>query len=151
MCAFIENSIKAYFNPRSLAGATATSENAGLMSAFQSTLPCGSDSNLLAFALRHAISIHAPLRERPVKSTLFTYPLYFNPRSLAGATGFRTVVQKLFDISIHAPLRERQQLPKMLVLCLHFNPRSLAGATLISLPSRSAMRFQSTLPCGSDL
>ena len=86
LCAFIENSIKAYFNPRSLAGATATSENAGLMSAFQSTLPCGSDSNLLAFALRHAISIHAPLRERPVKSTLFTYPLYFNPRSLAGAT-----------------------------------------------------------------
>ena len=55
---------------------------------------------------------------------------YFNPRSLAGATCFQ-IFNLVFDISIsiHAPLRERLLAPRILKLIL---------------------RFQSTLPCGSD-
>ena len=78
--------------------------------------------------------------------------MYFNPRSLAGATvSWITVLASaplfqstlpcgsdsristihfLATISIHAPLRERQTLTGgLLILKLHFNPRSLAGAT----------------------
>ena len=75
---------------------------------------------------------------------------HFNPRSLAGATTYRSrywepvIFQstlpcgsddKIFDffkaayISIHAPLRERHYLRPHLRLHIHFNPRSLAGAT----------------------
>ena len=98
-----------YFNPRSLAGATITPvsmpmqlrisihapsrERRTLMvqlifvSAFQSTLPRGSDTLRLQVWVLLAISIHAPSRERPL--TPLYYPRivrHFNPRSLAGAT-----------------------------------------------------------------
>ena len=77
---------------------------------FQSTLPCGSDQKFDNLPKLNAISIHAPLRERllPGDSTRLrrkfqsTLPcgsdngpflrermlVYFNPRSLAGATLF---------------------------------------------------------------
>ena len=76
---------------------------------FQSTLPRGSDviSCLLQFLL-----------------------LYFNPRSLAGATLAKAVHCFKSCISIHAPSRERliTVRPKTLQRG-NFNPRSLAGAT----------------------
>ena len=97
---------------------------------FQSTLPRGSDATSTAAILMR---------------------LYFNPRSLAGATAYR--VYNPDGIS-------------------NFNPRSLAGATLsrgsevtavkisIHAPSRERpgafgscrrfFAFQSTLPRGSD-
>ena len=97
------------FNPRSLAGATATFED-----------HC---------QIRH-ISIHAPSRERlkilktwnsviTFQSTLprgsdlaepsrLYLPVHFNPRSLAGAT-----FSRFYCNSVHS----------------NFNPRSLAGAT----------------------
>ena len=99
-----------------------------------------------------SISIHAPLRERPrfiIKLTEIhqfqsTLPcgsdflpmltenlsFHFNPRSLAGATK-------------HS-IRE---------ICsyLYFNPRSLAGATVDNAVFFYAQKFQSTLPCGSDI
>ena len=53
----------------------------------------------------------------------------FNPRSLAGATRSAGTLSFLAHISIHAPLRERQH-----SLCI----------------VRTAVQFQSTLPCGSD-
>ena len=53
----------------------------------------------------------------------------FNPRSLAGATWMTIIAFALIAISIHAPSRERQ-------------PSTCA--------SSSAIRFQSTLPRGSD-
>ena len=53
---------------------------------FQSTLPCGSDAHFLTTTHRQ---------------------IYFNPRSLAGATMCSTVRLASFAISIHAPLRER--------------------------------------------
>ena len=78
---------------------------------FQSTLPYGSDYDKLYDAINHDISIHAPLRERLMsifvgllslafQSTLpygsdfrcrwYCWPcfVYFNPRSLTGATQF---------------------------------------------------------------
>ena len=106
-------------------------------------------------------------------SGLFLICSYFNPRSLAGATGKMVQVGVLPCISIHAPLRERQQHEwyDNRHVC-YFNPRSLAGAThrfrwglagatiSIHAPLRERLtgsvgdlpelQFQSTLPCGSD-
>ena len=120
-----------------------------------------------------AISIHAPLRERP---------------------NLLPFIQNKDNISIHAPLRERLSNkvascfivrfqstlpcgsdlaePSRLYLPVHFNPRSLAGATIVTKPNlkissisihaplrerpfgivytSKARPFQSTLPCGSD-
>ena len=54
---------------------------------FQSTLPHGSDCNLLSALLRHLpISIHAPSRERPCLGNRVDIHHNFNPRSLTGAT-----------------------------------------------------------------
>ena len=140
------------FNPRSLTGATYDSSMTIGEILFQSTLPYGSDmtyEELLAFA---SISIHAPLRERPIwwhtstqkpvfQSTLpygsdvpppraaGTCAENFNPRSLTGATVAygRSLAPK--GISIHAPLRERQAGAKGMASVNNFNPRSLTGAT----------------------
>ena len=97
---------------------------------FQSTLPCGSDSGTHVSSRRAlTISIHAPLRERPIRGT-----------------GFK----KRRFISIHAPLRERLAVWSMYWMSAYFNPRSLAGATLAKMLKRKPKLFQSTLPCGSD-
>ena len=119
-----------HFNPRPLAGATV---RAGIGQ------PVG------------IISIHAPLRGRP----LIFLPYFCR-----------------HEISIHAPLRGRQVLVFVCRLVLvfqstppcggdklrssdrwcpgHFNPRPLAGATsLRSVPGGSRL-FQSTPPCGGD-
>ena len=86
-------------------------------------------------------------------SVLMLWLIYFNPRSLAGATLMELSIRYLvIIISIHAPSRERPPLsiakgwkprnfnPRSLagatpkshfavVYCYNFNPRSLAGAT----------------------
>ena len=164
-----------YFNPRSLTGATGGGIVAQLLEQFQSTLPHGSDADehLLQAVLRisiHApsrerqgllqllaigagISIHAPSRERHYSAGSAVCCIYFNPRSLTGATGFGKSIPLPARISIHAPLRERRiiffcrysafqsTLPhgsdqlfslNRLVLA-YFTPRSLAGATLPSV------------------
>ena len=54
---------------------------------FQSTPPCGGDmSELLGIPKRNIISIHAPLRGRPLWTTEKAGKADFNPRPLAGAT-----------------------------------------------------------------
>ena len=123
----------------------------------------------------NAISIHAPSRERRNVFVL-VHPRthYFNPRSLTGATVQPHVVQAFLFISIHAPSRERRRSARVNNHARwHFNPRSLTGATEVALldalygtisihaPSRErpykvflladSIRFQSTLPHGSDL
>ena len=141
-----------YFNPRSLAGATITLQYCQHFFEFQSTLPRGSDHSSVHCDKLTLISIHAPSRERPY---------------------FWMFVSMLLCISIHAPSRERPHHPQFGKICRHhFNPRSLAGATFnknfssysafisIHAPSRerrinrldsiSTIRFQSTLPRGSD-
>ena len=77
--------------------------------------------------------------------------LYFNPRSLAGATDEVYLARPSLSISIHAPSRERQNVITInKAISLNFNPRSLAGATVITLSHGSKTLFQSTLPRGSD-
>ena len=120
---------------------------------FQSTLPRGSDYNvvqILCFAA--SISIHAPSRERPASHVSRLTMADFNPRSLAGATRSRRLgstsqcisihapsrerpafgdpTSAKVGISIHAPSRERRAISSMgCPLYAYFNPRSLAGAT----------------------
>ena len=119
-----------YFNPRSLAGATDTSEQSPHDNQFQSTLPCGSDqgqvrvligstefqstlpcgSDVLNFLYvsNFAISIHAPLRERLhaaidlvlTEKISIHAPVRERPES-------KTIPGTACMISIHAPLRER--------------------------------------------
>ena len=97
---------------------------------FQSTLPRGSDICRLVKLLLLSISIHAPSRERPATKEIKSLKRYFNPRSLAGATGasanassnsaFQSTLPRGSDaknqqrianalISIHAPSRERRR------------------------------------------
>ena len=110
------------------------------------------------------ISIHAPSRERRLRQCWQTAVLYFNPRSLTGATDktFDELVTKLIsihapsrerlsnldidiatnDISIHAPSRERRLRQCWQTAVLYFNPRSLTGATdWLSPAGRKRMYF----------
>ena len=76
---------------------------------------------------------------------------YFNPRSLAGATDCSCL---LIFRRIHfnprslagATQRQRNYHHQR----RYFNPRSLAGATLMLAVVLVILKFQSTLPCGSD-
>ncbi len=99
--------------------------------------------------------------------------LYFNPRSLTGATKTLRYISTNTIISIHAPSRERPWVlpsasfasyfnPRSLTgatrplrhysdVPRYFNPRSLTGATTCRFLAMSYRRlFQSTLPHGSD-
>ena len=119
---------------------------------FQSTPPYGGDEIHLYSIFICIISIHAPIRGRPIRhpasrlSRLFQstppcggdvhlfdphpVPGDFNPRPLAGAT----------SQSKRHGLRTG-----------NFNPRPLAGATIMTAMRRLALaRFQSTPPCGGD-
>ena len=97
-----------YFNPRSLTGATRRHNKCFGKNVFQSTLPYGSDQDGNCVPFQESISIHVPSRERLSASTCAVLKRYFNPRSLAGATG--------------CCWRRGRGIG-------HFNPRSLAGAT----------------------
>ena len=106
-----DNVALCYFNPRSLTGATALLVcPQPHRQSFQSTLPYESNLNTQSNGgWISEISIHAPLRERPVPpNTLTAATAYFNPRSLTGAT----------HLSQGSCYRSK-----------HFNPRSLTGAT----------------------
>ena len=78
---------------------------------------------------------------------------HFNPRSLTGATSLAcNLYTSTSDISIHAPSRERQyNVRRSKNHHKDFNPRSLTGATFTLEKSKIIIRFQSTLPHGSDL
>ena len=76
------------FNPRSLTGATKSSNRSTTIVLFQSTLPHGSDvQKFTPDLIPCTISIHAPSRERLLQLVPYAFPLHFNPRSLTGATG----------------------------------------------------------------
>ena len=118
------------FNPRSLAGATCSR---------------------IFSATSGQISIHAPSRERLIRSPnaagcqqfQSTLPHgsdwrrcnemlsrnNFNPRSLTGATNLMAIGLHIMQISIHAPLRERPEMKGWSIWMAE---------------------FQSTLPYGSD-
>ena len=78
-----------------------------------------------------SISIHAPSRERradPV--SLLTVDLYFNPRSLAGATLFFSLTALTFgNFNPRSLAGATRAFYSQVALYGNFNPRSLAGAT----------------------
>ena len=121
------------FNPRSLAGATSNHRKLESTHEFQSTLPCGSDLNLMLWR-RHWMRYFNPRSLAGAtrqSASAAASRHYFNPRSLAGAT-------------LH--------INKIVLHSEHFNPRSLAGATNGNhTTNRRMILFQSTLPCGSDI
>ena len=113
------------------------------------------------------ISIHAPSRERRRSNQFYRHYGDFNPRSLAGATGWfyeyygffkfqstlprgsdigLTVSDEIHVISIHAPSRERLRYMRMYALIFNFNPRSLAGATSIRLAAALLSRISIHAP-----
>ena len=75
------------------------------------------------------ISIHAPLRERLLNSS---------------------VRKRVLRFQSTLPCGSDQQVVASQIDAAHFNPRSLAGATEEKSYSRFLGKFQSTLPCGSD-
>ena len=120
-----------YFNPRSLAGATYRQfDTFGMFSIsihaplrerlvvfpmnlcnilFQSTLPCGSD-HYIALCFHIVTADFNPRSLAGATGFLLAFlrsPRYFNPRSLAGATCLKKGSFEVINISIHAPLRER--------------------------------------------
>ena len=101
------------------------------LSSFQSTLPRGSDKLTALNIIKSFLSFQSTLprgSDRHCIREICNY-LFFNPRSLAGATSVQYT-------SVAAPL--------------FFNPRSLAGATLLCHLITNMVIFQSTLPRGSD-
>ena len=141
--------------------------------AFQSTLPCGSDTKRSNSVTTILFQSTLPCGSDCSRGLGLRCGTYFNPRSLAGATTARYILKKTTGISIHAPLRERLlSLSLRLIMTLfqstlpcgsdyyfqrtyydyskHFNPRSLAGATAQLIRCYWMVTFQSTLPCGSD-
>ena len=104
---------------------------------FQSTLPRRSDD--FGWNVHHScfISIHAPAKERLMRTRLEPGTQYFNPRSREGATEsvfyfqsfhrFQStlprrsdltnlILSRLREISIHAPAKERRHLPPIFFL-----------------------------------
>ena len=142
---------------------------------FQSTLPCGSDLKNLLHCLRCRIfQSTLPCGSDTIVFASTKHINNFNPRSLAGATLMLRQYADVARISIHAPLRERRLFRRQDNTEHNFNPRSLAGATGLFTRSEDVVagisihaplrerrqinsrtflrpRFQSTLPCGSDI
>ena len=142
----------AYFNPRSLTGATNTVNIVHDYVIFQSTLPHGSDlpqigkgyvKQLFQSTLPHGsdCAAHEPGAGR----------VYFNPRSLTGATVKIDIPEHRLHISIHAPSRER---PFAFVIAVNVQPfqSTLPHGSDPCSPQTTCRtdEFQSTLPHGSD-
>ena len=99
------------------------------------------------------ISIHAPLRERPIQKGDFKVPpINFNPRSLAGATQIAITLRRSALISIHAPSRERpvytrvNKAKEVFQSTLPYGSDPMVTLFIVAL----FVKFQSTLPHGSD-
>ena len=121
----------------------------------------------------HAISIHAPLRERQKDQDFYSQHYEFQSTLPCGSD--TRLMIGLFVVCIfqstlpcgsdrvnvhHATMRAEFQstLPCgsdnsvcfSIILFRNFNPRSLAGATMNMDYLINLLLFQSTLPCGSD-
>ena len=146
--------LRRYFNPRSLTGATIILGSVATLDIISIHAPSRERPGLPSPANKHfTISIHAPSRER-----LYKFIRERRQRSIsihAPSRERRPYAAKLpcgVVISIHAPSRER---PALMVEGLRVHLIS------IHAPSRErhraligcghAVRFQSTLPHGSDL
>ena len=115
--------------------------------------PSRERQNLLTKKLSNQrISIHAPSRERLPARYSFGGAFIFQS-TLPHGSDINALNEGIsLAISIHAPSRERRNTSKQRSVEINFNPRSLAGATKQrQRPLQPSVRFQSTLPRGSDL
>ena len=119
-----------------------------------------------------AISIHAPMRGRPVLKKLLKYaplfqstppcggdweapwamatPWYFNPRPHAGATVMLPGGSSDFLFQSTPPCGGDVIPTYRVSQFFNFNPRPHAGATSVSPLTVTSFPFQSTPPCGGD-
>ena len=98
-----------HFNPRSLTGATrcTNSQNGGHRD-FNPRSLTGATLFHACFNFFCRISIHAPLRERQVRSSSAPAPKVFQSTLPYGSENIRIQLRTSICISIHAPLRERR-------------------------------------------
>ena len=132
---FCTNSQEFYFNPRSLAGATAP-RCAPFHNALAISIHAPSrERHAMAdfSAKRRAISIHAPSRERQIKAVHIASRKIISIHAPSRERHYTACsVCPCSQISIHAPSRERHgSVSDLTSKKGHFNPRSLAGATFI--------------------
>ena len=138
---------------------------------FQSTHPYGCDSICTKNSKNLEVSIHAPIRVRPLFCFCSFQESCFNPRTHTGATtnGATVTANTTFqsthpygcdleqmgidawaNVSIHAPIRVRLHCCQFQRCHQCFNPRTHTGAT----PPPHLMLlwrwFQSTHPYGCD-
>ena len=141
---------------------------------FQSTPPCGGDTELSKREGTREISIHAPMRGRqtvdgltleeikisihaPMRGRLRGVPglivrCGFQSTPPCGGDGLGwSTSRRECAISIHAPMRGRRgRGNRSRRDSNHFNPRPHAGATPRHDHSITVIQFQSTPPCGGD-
>ena len=118
---------------------------------FQSTLPRGSDYNGYVYMLPAVISIHAPSRERRKLTYISRKPTDFNPRSLAGATGYNLFRSPLLEFQSTLPRGSDLTSVLKMGLNMKFQSTLPRGSDLIlPLGLERVPLFQSTLPRGSD-
>ena len=141
------------FNPRSLAGATPNFIVCYYTTVFQSTLPRGSDE-FKDVNFYPSLKFQSTLPRGSdfcVNKVLVIAPKFQStlPRGSDHEVGNRVLV---VAISIHAPSRERLYLPVICFLpdciSIHAPSRERPDGLGMTVP---AVRFQSTLPRGSDL
>ena len=141
------------FNSRSREGATLCRAPTAQAVGFNSRSREGATSRLRSSTVvLRTVSIHAPVRERPLRRLPPSDSLRFNSRSREGATGASLIQEEEENgfnsrsregatspttiwngrrsVSIHAPVRERRQQTQYLPRITRFNSRSREGATL---------------------
>ena len=121
-----------YFNPRTLAGATAEGKSLGRRAAISIHAPLRVRLERATDGAEHGyISIHAPLRVRPALSSTSTNAVQFQSTHPYGCDKIHPTQKQIgLLISIHAPLRVRQNSPDAEAnRIINFNPRTLTGAT----------------------
>ena len=117
-------------NPRSLAGSDASKPAS-------KPAPAVKQPTLLAGATRRATAL------RPRRTS-------FNPRSCGERLAAPNYSCTL-TVSTHAPCGERPVVGRAYAGTSRFNHAPLRGATVAELLAVASIKFQPTLPCGSDL
>ena len=142
-----------YFNPRSLAGATIRCGLCGHTYVdFNPRSLAGATPTAKADKLACGISIHAPLRERRINRLNSISTIRFQSTLPCGSDTISIITILSTSISIHAPLRERRAITfesaRYVAISIHAPLRERHNLPLCSC---LLLRFQSTLPCGSDI
>ena len=127
--------MRAYFNPRSLTGATRAVGQQYQPGPISIHAPSRErlENKMRELDIRDKISIHAPSRERRFAFSRGFAAFAFQSTLPHGSDQRYHAFTKSFSISIHAPSRERLIGCSSQLISNNFNPRSLTGATIIHI------------------